>query len=240
MLDLVVAVHTRSFANELVGVIVETPGSLAQRLGRQIDTLSEEALVAIDGHLPLQSLSLMDLSLRLADRRASLARNLVFEIDGRRCVRSEQRRCRFLATLPLALARSECASPTWVGGRRRWRRARRRSRSTGSSRRRRPDAFLPDLATSLNNLGIRLSDLGRREEALAASQEAVETLPASSRRRGPTPSSPTSPGSLNNLGISLSDLGRREEALAASQEAVEILPASWRRRGPTPSSPTSP
>jgi hypothetical protein len=37
----------------------------------------------------------------------------------------------------------------------------------------RPDAFLPDLATSLNNLGFMLSELGRREDALAATQEAV-------------------------------------------------------------------
>ena len=29
-----------------------------------------------------------------------------------------------------------------------------------------PDAFRPDLASSLNNLAIRLSELGRREEAL--------------------------------------------------------------------------
>ncbi|MER5399312.1 tetratricopeptide repeat protein, partial [Streptomyces sp. NPDC002599] len=37
----------------------------------------------------------------------------------------------------------------------------------------RPDAFLPDLATSLNNLSIDLGELGRREEALAAIEEAV-------------------------------------------------------------------
>ena len=37
----------------------------------------------------------------------------------------------------------------------------------------RPDAFRPDLAASLNNLSLRLADLGRREEALAAIQEAV-------------------------------------------------------------------
>lgn len=36
-----------------------------------------------------------------------------------------------------------------------------------------PDAFLPDLAISLNNLGIRLSALGRREEALQATREAA-------------------------------------------------------------------
>ena len=34
----------------------------------------------------------------------------------------------------------------------------------------------PDLALSLNNLSNRLSDLGRREEELAASEEAVELL----------------------------------------------------------------
>uniref|UniRef100_UPI00102C65B9 UvrD-helicase domain-containing protein n=1 Tax=Candidatus Magnetaquicoccus inordinatus TaxID=2496818 RepID=UPI00102C65B9 len=37
----------------------------------------------------------------------------------------------------------------------------------------RPDNFLPALATSLNNLGIQLHALGRREEALAATEEAV-------------------------------------------------------------------
>ncbi len=37
----------------------------------------------------------------------------------------------------------------------------------------RPDAFRPDLATSLNNLAILLGDLGRREDALTAIEEAV-------------------------------------------------------------------
>jgi hypothetical protein len=37
----------------------------------------------------------------------------------------------------------------------------------------RPDAFRPALATSLNNLSLRLADLGRREDALAAIQEAA-------------------------------------------------------------------
>ena len=37
----------------------------------------------------------------------------------------------------------------------------------------RPDAFLPDLATSLNNQSACLAELGRREEALAAIEEAV-------------------------------------------------------------------
>jgi hypothetical protein len=35
----------------------------------------------------------------------------------------------------------------------------------------RPDVFLPDLAMALNNQSVYLSELGRREEALAAAEE---------------------------------------------------------------------
>ena len=43
----------------------------------------------------------------------------------------------------------------------------------------RPDAFRPDFAMSLNNLGNRLSDLGRYEKAHEATQEAVVSLAGS-------------------------------------------------------------
>ncbi|MET9593160.1 hypothetical protein ABZY45_19795, partial [Streptomyces sp. NPDC006516] len=36
-----------------------------------------------------------------------------------------------------------------------------------------PDAYLPDLATSLNNLSIRLGEVGRRADGLVAVEEAV-------------------------------------------------------------------
>jgi tetratricopeptide (TPR) repeat protein len=85
----------------------------------------------------------------------------------------------------------------------------------------RPDAFLPDLAGSLNNLGGDLSNLGRREEALAASQEAVAIYRRLAETR-PDAFLPALAMSLNNSGAMLSNLGRREEALAASQEAVDI------------------
>ncbi len=85
----------------------------------------------------------------------------------------------------------------------------------------RPDAFLPYLATSLNNLGNRLSDLGRREEALQAAQEAVAIRRRLAQDR-PDAFLPDLAMSLNNLGAMLSDLGRREEALQAAQEAVAI------------------
>jgi hypothetical protein len=38
----------------------------------------------------------------------------------------------------------------------------------------RPETFAPSLVASLNSLANRLSELGRREEALAATQEAAK------------------------------------------------------------------
>ena len=84
-----------------------------------------------------------------------------------------------------------------------------------------PEAFLPDLATSLNNLGLILRELGRREEALAATKEAVE-IRRKLAEKNPEAFLPNLAGSLNNLGAMLRELGRREEALAATKDAVEI------------------
>ena len=77
-------------------------------------------------------------------------------------------------------------------------------------------------ALFLNNEGARLSDLGRREEALAATQEAV-TLLRRLAEQAPDAFSPDLAMSLNNLGSDLSALGRREEALVAAREAVMRL-----------------
>ena len=76
-------------------------------------------------------------------------------------------------------------------------------------------------ATSLNNLGGRLSELGRREDALAAAQEATDIYRRLAAAR-PDAFLPVLAGSLNNLGAFLSELGRREDALAAAQEATDI------------------
>ena len=85
-----------------------------------------------------------------------------------------------------------------------------------------PDAFLPDLAMSLNNLGKMLSDLGRREPALDATQEAVDTYRALAKDR-PDAFLPDLATSLNNLGNRLGDLGRREQALDAEELGKRIL-----------------
>ena len=68
----------------------------------------------------------------------------------------------------------------------------------------------------------RLSELGRREEALAAAQEAVDIRRALAAAR-PEAFTPDLAGSLNNLAGALSELGQREEALAAAQEAAELV-----------------
>jgi tetratricopeptide (TPR) repeat protein len=77
-------------------------------------------------------------------------------------------------------------------------------------------------AIALNNLGEFLSDLGRREDALAAAQEATDIRRRLAAAR-PDAFLPDLASSLNNLGLHLSELGRREDALAAAQEAVAAL-----------------
>ena len=90
----------------------------------------------------------------------------------------------------------------------------------------------------MNNLGIRLSELGRRDEALAPTEEAVDVC----RRlaaANPAAYLPDLATSLNNLGIRLAELGRRDEALAPTEEAVTCA-GGWPRPTPPPIDPTSP
>ena len=61
-----------------------------------------------------------------------------------------------------------------------------------------PDAFRPDLARSLNNLANRLSELGRRPEALAPAEEAVK-LYRELAEQNPDAFRPNLASSLNNL-----------------------------------------
>ena len=87
----------------------------------------------------------------------------------------------------------------------------------------------PERAQLLNSLGVRLSRLGRREEALAAIGEAVEIRRALAKDR-PGAFLPDLAMSLNSLGTRLSQLGRREQALAATGEAVEHYRALAKNR----------
>ena len=84
-----------------------------------------------------------------------------------------------------------------------------------------PDAFLPGLAGSLNNLSLRLGDLGRWGDGLAAIEEAV-TIHQELARVRPDVFLPELAMSLNNLSVRLGELGRRQDELAAIEEAVTI------------------
>ncbi|WP_272591558.1 tetratricopeptide repeat protein [Streptomyces sp. M92] len=84
-----------------------------------------------------------------------------------------------------------------------------------------PAAREPDLAASLNDLGIRLSEAGRLDEALTAEQEAVEIYQRLATSN-PAAYHPGLARSLSNLGTLLSKVGRRSEALTATEEAVVI------------------
>ena len=84
-----------------------------------------------------------------------------------------------------------------------------------------PDALRSDLARSLNNLSNRLADVGRREDALAAIEEAV-TIRRELAAARPDEFRPGLAGSLNNLSARLAGLGRPEDALAAGEEATNI------------------
>ena len=74
---------------------------------------------------------------------------------------------------------------------------------------------------SLNTLSLRLGELGRREDALAAIHEATGTYRELAAGR-PDAFRHGLAMSLNNLAVQLGELGRPEEALAAIQEAVTI------------------
>ncbi|WP_224283317.1 tetratricopeptide repeat protein [Streptomyces sp. LS1784] len=84
-----------------------------------------------------------------------------------------------------------------------------------------PDTYTPDLAMALNNLSHSLGEVGRREESLAAIEEAVairRTLAAGN----PNAHLPGLANALTNLSHRLGEVGRGEEGLPAVEEAVAI------------------
>ena len=82
-----------------------------------------------------------------------------------------------------------------------------------------PD-FLPNLADSLARSGNALSNVGRRQEALAYAEEAVKIRRELAKTNPAV--LPDLAKSLNQLGLFYSELGRRQEALAPTEEAVKL------------------
>ncbi|MCY1018427.1 tetratricopeptide repeat protein [Pyxidicoccus sp. MSG2] len=83
------------------------------------------------------------------------------------------------------------------------------------------DKVSAERAEILNNLGNRLSALGRRQAALTTTEEAV-SLYRDLTARNPDAFQPALATSLNNLGNMLSALGQRQAALTATEEAVSL------------------
>jgi tetratricopeptide (TPR) repeat protein len=172
LLDHLVSTQARTLAAEMVAVMVDTPGALADRLDQHVDMLDEKSLGAITAALPNQSLSLMNLSLRVAVRRAHLAR---------------QR---------LAAAEVEGADQH--------------------------ESRLNHLAACMGTVGLRLSNLGRREQALAASGEAVDIRRRLAQIR-PDAFLPDLARSISVMSEVLATLERHAEATQAAHQALEIL-----------------
>ena len=85
-----------------------------------------------------------------------------------------------------------------------------------------PDSMIASrLAGSLVSLGAMFDNLGRRSDALAATEEAVQ-LYRSLARDKPGAFTHGLATSLSNLGAMSSNLGRRDAALVATREAVKL------------------
>ena len=87
----------------------------------------------------------------------------------------------------------------------------------------RDGALRPDVASALNALGIRYSEVGRRADAVEPTQRAVEIYEALAAENPAFLNDLA--GSLNNLGIRYSEVGRRADAVEPTQRAVEIYEA---------------
>ena len=81
-------------------------------------------------------------------------------------------------------------------------------------------AFLGDLAASLINLGAFYNSLGRRQETLAPTEEAVKVFRELAKNNPAF--MPNLATSLSNLGAFYANLGRRQEGLATTEEALKI------------------
>ena len=87
----------------------------------------------------------------------------------------------------------------------------------------RDGALRPDVASALNALGIRYSEVGRRADAVEPTERAVKIREALAAENPAFLNDLAS--SLNNLGIRYSEVGRRADAVEPTQRAVKIYEA---------------
>ncbi|QTR05632.1 tetratricopeptide repeat protein, partial [Saccharothrix algeriensis] len=103
-----------------------------------------------------------------------------------------------------------------------------------------PDAYLPDLALSLNNFANRLAEVGQPQQALEPAQLSVDI------REGLAEVNPDA--YLPNLALSLNNFAQRSVALRwdsrnrrwNQRSDPSTSGNAWRRSTPMPTCPTSP
>ena len=197
---------------DLVAVVVETPGRLADVLKNAVPNLDETKLSALQAALPQSSVNLMEVADAVAARQVDLSRRLAAEDTTSEdhlfeLLKALRYRGMTLSRLGLdeeALAATQEAVD--IG---------RRLATTDS------DAYDAVLANSLSNLSTMLATLGRHTEGLAAGEEAVAIL-RHLAAFDPDVYDPDLARVLYNLGKPLTFLGRHTEAVAADEEAVAI------------------
>jgi tetratricopeptide (TPR) repeat protein len=92
-----------------------------------------------------------------------------------------------------------------------------------------PAAFEPDLAGALNNLGSRLSELGRSEPALAATEEALEIFRRLADASPGAFESDLARALLNYSWVRAAVRSQLAEAVLAAQKSIDICAELVRR-----------
>ncbi|WP_156901611.1 SAV_2336 N-terminal domain-related protein [Azohydromonas australica] len=166
----------------------------------------ESGLAALDESLPMESVVLRDVNLKVAHR-----------LDALRAAREDTpMHARASALHRLAMAQAKAGQANAAVKTEQEALAFYREIANQN-----PDAHQADVALSLNNLATWLSTTGQYEKALKAAQEAVDLYRALDIQRHGTFRSDLA-NSLNNLSNVLEFLGQRERAFEASQEAVDL------------------
>jgi tetratricopeptide (TPR) repeat protein len=208
-LNHVLLTRAGAFAADLIAVAQETPGELPVLIERAAPSLDPDVADALNRAIPIKTLRLMRAAGALA-ARACAGAGPSDEAEGK----TRAGRLAWLGSRLLNLGRRNEALAAskeavaiylelWAQNR---------------------NAFLPDLAWSLNSLGGVLSSMGRHEQALTASVEAAKIFRGLAARNRNAFLHDLA-WSHTSRGMTLSNLGRHEEALMASKEAVESFRA---------------
>lgn len=185
------------------------------RLAQRRPEGGEWLKVAFHGRLEQLAEIALDVAVETGDPIGMVLAREIEEDGTEELARRLMKRCsegRFLSSLHLREAGLAATQKTWE-----FLESRHRSDEDAPS----DEKDLAERAEVANNLGNRLHELGRREEALHAIQMAAE-LYRQLAEHYPDEFLPYLAISLDNLGVMLRGLGRYEEAVQATQEAVQL------------------